>query len=278
MVRFCGVYASDSRHLKCAVSLVEPLLRDAMGAGRNRLGVGCYCGDEVLLTRRPIGQDLGLQAMIGAAAGNHVLIGLDDSPSVQFRLEGNPPYRFRNHLGVCSVGTIHRKDFAERVLFNLPDYLGRDVKTNAPGELIFHLFLSYLHDMGRLDARSVKVDVLIEALRSTFQLFPKVIEAGPGEAVPFLAACMTNGEHMVAATRGVPVWMRHITGIHACPLCSDPVRTRTQDARRVDHLDVRVSIFLLTGSSEPPEGFSALPEGQVVAVSGAGEVLSRSSV
>lgn len=276
MVRFCGIFASDSRHLKCAVALAEPHLRALAGPGRNRLGVGYYSGDEVLLTRRPTGQDLGLLAQIGAWVGNHVLVGLDDSPSVQFRLEGTPPHRFRNYLGVWAVGNVHRKDFADRVLFNLPEYLARDIKSRAPGELMFHLFLSYLHDMGRLDARSVRPDTLVDALRSTFQLFPKVAEVGPGEALPPLAACVTNGEHLVAATCGVSAWMRHGTGIESCSLCSDPVRTRDHDPRRVDHPDVRVSAFLLTGSSEPPAGYAALPEGQVVAVTGGGEVLSRS--
>ncbi len=276
MVRFCGIFASDSRHLKCAVALAEPHLRGLVGSGRNRLGVGYYSGDEVLLTRRPIGQDLGLLGLLGPAVGNHVLIGLDDAPSVQFRLEGTPPHRFRNYLGVWAVGNVRRKDFADRVLFNLPEYLARDVKSQSPGELMFHLFLSYLHDMGRLDARSVRADILVEALRSTFQLFPKVIEAGPGEALPFLAACVTNGEHLVAAVSGVAAWMRHGTGIESCALCSDPVRTRDHDPRRVDHPDVRVSAFLLTGSSEAPAGYATLPEGQVVAVTGGGEVLSRS--
>ncbi len=276
MVRFCGIFASDSRHLKCAVALAEPHLRASAGSGRNRLGVGYYCGDEVLLTRRPTGQDLGLLALIGPAVGNHVLVGLDDSPPAQFRLEGTPPHRFRNYLGVWAVGNVHRKDFADRVLFNLPEYLARDIKAPVPGELMFHLFLSYLHDMGRLDARSVRPDTLVDALRSTFQLFPKVAEVGPGEAIPPLAACVTNGEHLVAATRGVSVWMRHGTGIESCPLCSDPARTRDHDPRRVDHPDVRVSAFLLTGSSEPPAGYAALPEGQVVAVTGGGDVLSRS--
>ncbi len=275
MVRFCGIFASDSRHLKCAVAQVEPLLREAAGLGRNRLGVGCYCGDEVLLTRRPVSQALALQPLITPAVGNHVLIGLDDSPSAQFRLEGTPPFRFRNYLGIWTVGNLHRKDFAERVLFNLPEYLARDVKTGLPGELMFHLFLSYLHDMGRLDARTVRADILMEALRSTLQLFPKLAEVGPGEAHPAVAACVTNGEHLVAGARGTSVWMRHATGIEACSLCSDPIRTPDHDARRVDHLDVRVSVFLLNGATEPPAGYAALPEGQVVAVAGNGEVLSR---
>ncbi len=276
MVRFCGIFASDSRHLKCAVALAEPHLRASIGSGRHRLGVGYYSGDEVLLTRRPIGQDLGLLALIGPAVGNHVLVGVDDSPSVQFRLEGTPPHRFRNYLGVWAVGNVHRKDFADRVLFNLPEYLARDIKSQVPGELMFHLFLSYLHDMGRLDTRSVRPDTLVDALRSTFQLFPKVAEVGPREAAPLLAACVTNGEHLVAAARGVSAWMRHGVGIESCSLCSDPVRTRDHDPRRVDHPDVRVSVFLLTGSSEAPAGYAALPEGQVVAVTGGGEVLSRS--
>jgi len=276
MVRFCGVFVSDSRHLKCAVAEVLPILERAVGSGRLRLGVGSYSGDEVLLTRRPTsGPGLPVLNLLEPAVGNHVLIGLDDAIGVQFRLEATPPFRFRNYLGLWTVGSIHRKEFSERVMFNMPEYLARDVRSDSPGEWMFHLFLSYLHDMGRLDARSVRPETLVEALRSTFLLFPKLVEVEPGEKVPPLATCISNGEVLMTATVGFPLWMTSRKGIEACPVCSDPVRTPEHDARVVAHPDTRVAVFLMTGSDEAPEGFAAVPDGQVLVVTGTGELMSR---
>lgn len=272
MVRFLGLYAGDSRFLRCAVAKVQGALQGPSGPARARLGLGYYGGDEVLLVRKPVGQDLGLMRLMEHAMGNYVLIGLDDSPAPQFRLEGTPPYRYRNYLGLWAVGHVADKEFPERVLFNIPEYLKRDIKTEARGELMFHMFLSYLHDMGKLDARTLRVEVLVEALRSTFKLFPKLIETGVGTSLPFLAACVSNGEHMVAAASSVPLFLYQASSIEACPLCSDMTRSMDHDPRPVVHEAVPVVAIAHTGSASPPPGFGTVPDGTMVVVASNGEV------
>lgn len=271
MLRFCGVFASDHRHLKCAVAAT--CQGGKVGdRPKGRVGVGYYSGDEVLLMRRPVGAESGIVQMIGPAIGNHVLFGIDDSQTAQFRLESTSPFRFRNYLGLVSVGQIKQKDFAERLLFHVPEYLARDARSDLPSELLFLLYLSYVHDLGRIEAPRIAPGMLMDALRSTLMLVPKLLDGSP----PPLALCVGNGRHMVAAAIGTDLWMRSFDGIDPCPLCSEPERTVDRDSRFVRHRDVRVVAFAHHDGIAPAQGFAKLPPGQVVAATSTGEIISRS--
>ena len=261
-MRFCGLFASDHRHLKCAVAVVSQVCKTETRT-RGRVGVGYYSGNEVLLMRRPVGIELNILQMIGPASGNHVLFGVDDSPSTQFRLESTPPFRFRRHLGLVSFGPVRHPEFAKRVLFHVPDYLARSARSELPGELLFLLYLSYLHDMGRIDSGSVAPTLLIDAVRSTFLLIPKLLD-GPA---PPAAMCISNGEHLVAAAQGTDLWIRTSQGIEACPVCSTD--------KPVGHPDVRMVALAHIQSSDPHPGFMPVQPGDIVAVTSEGEVLSR---
>jgi glutamine amidotransferase len=273
MMKFCGVFASDHRQLRCAVSLMCPVCAPEDDRSRGRMGLGYYSGDEVLLMRRPVSADFDLVQFIGPAMGNHLLYGVDDSAAAQFRLENTPPWRFRNHLGMFSVGPIKARDFAERLRFHLPEYLTRDIHGDSAGELLFHLYLSYVHDLGRIDARGLPASLLVDAVRSTLSLFPKLLDPAP---VPPIALCVTNGQHLVAAALSTDLWMRSVDGIVTCPLCSDGERPAGIEARPPDHPMVKVVSFAHLETKDAPPGYTRVPAGQVVAATSTGEILSRS--
>ncbi len=271
MLKFCGIFVSDPRHLKCATAVSCPTCQPMDARFRGRLGLGYYSGNEVLLMRRPVGHDLGLLQMIGPAVGNHVLFGLDDSPSTQFRLEHTPPFRYRSYLGLVSVGPVRQPDFAEKVRFHIPDSLKRDVKTDNPAELLFHLVLSNVHDMGRMGDPAAPPAVLAEAAASALNLLPKLLE-GPAPAV---ALCIANGRNMVAAAVGTDLWMSVLDGIPDCPLCSEPERTPGKDPVHVAHPSVKLVAFAHTEGDAVPCGFTRVPAGQIVTASATGEVTSK---
>ena len=272
-MKFCGIYASDHRHMKCAVAAACPVCLTPEERTRGRVGLGYYSGDEVLLMRRPVGPDMGVQQLLGPAMGNHVLVGFEEGLASQFRLENTPPLRFRNYLGLLSIGPVRCKDFASRLLFHVPDYLARDIRTDTPADLLFHLFLSYVHDLGRIDAKTMPAPLLMDAVRSTILLLPKLLDA---PAPPPVALCVTNGQHMVAVAYGTDLWMRVMDGITNCPDCSEPDRRIDHDARMVSHPEVKVVAFAHVEDTEPPPGFAPVPARQVVGATEAGEVLSRS--
>jgi hypothetical protein len=272
MLRFCGIFASDHRRLRCAVAQACPICGVGGASFHGRVGLGYFGGSEVLLMRRPAWPEKGLLGMLGRAPGNHVLIGLDDATGPQFPLDNTPPFRFHGYLGLAAVGPIERGDFAERVLFHVPAHLARNLPPGANAELLFRLFLSYVHDMGRLDDPGLAPSVLSEAARSTLLLLPKLLD-GPA---PAAALCVTNGAHMVATASGTDLWMRVSDGIRACPACSEPARSAKHDPELVDHPAVKVVSIAHLDGPDGLDGFARLPDRQVVTATASGEVLSRS--
>jgi hypothetical protein len=241
---------------------------------QGRLGIGTYAGDEILLVRRPTGGDVSLEGILGPAATNHLLFGIDDASAKSFRPDSTPPYRFRNYLGFWDVGPVPHPEFARQVLSYVPDYLVRDVRGDSAGELLFLLFLSNLHDMGRLDARSVPVEVMLDAMRSTLRLFPALVSSGTGKNVPEVAGCITNGQHLVAAASGTDLWLEFLDELPDCERCSDSTRTVDHDPRQARH-KVRVVTLAHLRQDTPPEGaFKAVSDGEVVAVRDDGVLVS----
>lgn len=273
-MRFCGLFASDHQHLRCAASTIWPALRPREAGWKGRLGLGSFSGDEVLLLRRPVGADLSLVPFIPSGAANQVLVAIEDGPSAQFRPEAVPPLRFRNLLGAWHVGPIQDPDFGRKLLAHVPDYLARDLRHDAAPDLLHLLFLACLHDMGRLEPRSLAPAALVDALRSTLGLLPKLLERAPGTPLPPVAACVTNGQHFVAAAQGTDLWSYEANGIASCDLCSEPDRTPTHDPRMADHPEVRVVALAHIEADEAPTGWRRVPADRVMAVTESGQLLS----
>lgn len=274
MTKFCALYVSDLTRSKCAVAKISPFCAETDERFRGRLGIGYYLGQEVLLIRKPIGPEINLVSMVGNA--NLFLFTIEDSSISLFRPEGTPPYRFRNWIGIWKIANIRSQGFAERLLFHVPDYIARDVKTDAPSELMFYLFLSYLHDMAKVTVRDVPIYSTIDAFRSSLLLFPKLLELGPSDDIPPIAGCVSNGQHIVAGAINSDLWMLSSESLEQCPLCSEMERTETHDPKIVTHDSVKVIAIAHTDSDIPPLGFSEVPKGQIIGITDGGEVVSRS--
>lgn len=183
----------ERRHLAARVSPGAPL----------GWGVGFYQSGEILLKRRPIDDrseiDLApitkdLRADILLA---HVRSGTIGAP----RTENTHPFRFRQWL-FAQTGTVD--SFAVlrgRILESLPVFLARDVKGDTDAELIFHLFLSFLHDMGHLDRPAVEPASARGALSSCIALVDRLCaEQGAGPSA--LNLVVTCNEYVLAMHGG----------------------------------------------------------------------------
>lgn len=264
MQRFLGIFASDHRHLACAVARAWPGFLPADPAFRGRLGMGTYGGDEVLLMRRPVGSDVRGDAWIGPAQGNHALFALDDAMKGAFTPETTPPWRYRSVLAVLALGGAPDAGLREKILALVPDFLAREARDDPPEALAFRLLLSVLHDMGRLDARTIPSEVLAEALRTTLRLWPRA--AGAEGPSPGLAACVTDGRSLVAGATGVALHAWPSDGIPDCARCSEPARSKDHDPIRVRHDGVR-TVVIVGGDIEPlAPGFRPLADGAVAVV------------
>src|SRR3954469_25397337 len=113
-------------------------------------GVGFYQAGEILLKRRPIDdrpeiriddltRDVRADTLIA-----HVRLATVGAP----RTENTHPFRYRQWL-FANTGTVDSfTRLRGRLTEQLPPFLYRDVRGETDSELIFHLFLSFLHDQG----------------------------------------------------------------------------------------------------------------------------------
>ena len=92
-----------------------------------------------------------------------------------------------------------------RLTEQLPTFLHRDVRGETDSELIFHLFLSFLHDAGELDRPAVDAPAARQALRGAIALIDGLCaeEGAPPTALNIL---VTNPEYLLAVHAGSARW------------------------------------------------------------------------
>ena len=176
-------------------------------------GVGFYQGGEVLLRRRPIDEraslpltsalaDIRTTALLG-----HVRLATVGALST----ENTHPFRYRQWL-FAHTGTIPAyASLKDRLLDSIPQFLRRNVRGDTDSELLFHLFLSFLHDQGALDRSLVNPTETHKALRSTIALLDRLSaeEGGPPLAGNL---ALTDGESIIALHTGTSMAYRVFRG------------------------------------------------------------------
>lgn len=197
--------------LEAEASTINP--SPSAGAGPMGWGVGFYQGGEVLLRRRPVDDrptlplagtlaDLRTTALLG-----HVRLATVGALST----ENTHPFRYRQWL-FAHTGKLHAfSALRDRLAESIPQFLRRNVRGDTDSELIFHLFLSFLHDAGGLDRAVITPADTHGALRSVCALLDRLSaeEGGP----PFAGnIALTDGEAIVALHAGAPMAYRVYEG------------------------------------------------------------------
>ncbi|MFT3770460.1 MAG: class II glutamine amidotransferase [Minicystis sp.] len=166
-------------------------------------GVGFYQAGEILLKRRPIDdrdnvrpaditRDVRADTLVA-----HVRLATVGAP----RTENTHPFRYRQWL-FANTGTVEA--FARlrgRLAEQLPQFLHRDVRGETDSELLFHLFLSFLHDAGQLDRPAVEPSAARTALRGAISLVDGLC-AEEGAPPTALNIIVTNPEYLIAVHAG----------------------------------------------------------------------------
>jgi len=81
--------------------------------------------------------------------------------------------------------------------------LRRNVRGETDSELLFHLFLSFLHDAGHLVDGPLDPGATRNAIRSTLALVDR-LRAEEGTTTAGMNLLVTDGEHMVESTEARP--------------------------------------------------------------------------
>jgi predicted glutamine amidotransferase len=177
-------------------------------------GLGFYQGGEVLIRRRPIDERQELDFFtLAADVRADLLIGHVRHATVgALRTENTHPFRYRQWL-FAQTGTVsHFEQVRERLVGSVPDFLRSGIRGETDAEIMFYVFLSFLHDAGLLNNGSVEAGPVREALRSSLAVVDGMT-AEAGTAPGMLNLLVSNGGQIVALHRSdAPMGLRTFSG------------------------------------------------------------------
>lgn len=186
------------------------ILNHSNDDARAGFGVGFFHGDEVLLKKRPRG-DQGVRdwhSVLPRLESHCAVLHAREATIGDFRNENLHPFRMRSWL-FAHVGTIDGFELIrDRLVDSIEASLGRNIRGQTDSEVLFHVVLSFLHDAGQLELRHPDSNALALAIRSTFTLIDRLcVEVG--KAPPCFSLVLTNGYVLGAMTRGLPLGFLH---------------------------------------------------------------------
>lgn len=191
-------------------------------------GLGFYQGGEVLMRRRPIDDRPTIDVAKGASdVRTDVLLGHVRSATVgSLRTENTHPFRYRQWL-FAQTGTLPSFDsIRERLVESVPEFLRSSIRGETDAEMLFYVFLSFLHDAGRLNDPITPPSHVREALRSSLAVIDGMAAEVGGEPSQ-VNVLLADGEHLFALHRGARMGYRVYAGkADADALIGDDVALR----------------------------------------------------
>jgi glutamine amidotransferase len=231
-------------------------------------GLGFYQGGEVLMRRRPIDERPEIDvARLAADVRADLVVGHVRHATVgALRTENTHPFRYRQWL-FAQTGTVPGFDqVRERLVSSVPDFLRSGIRGDTDAEVVFHVFLSFLHDAGRLNEGQVEPSLVREALRSTLAVTDGMTAEVGAEAAK-LNMMVSSGDQLVAVHRSDAVMrLRVLSGKADADVVigDDPqLRRKIPELSRM-HFALAASDF----DDTPPNGrWKAVPECAIVTMS-----------
>jgi glutamine amidotransferase len=176
-------------------------------------GVGFYQNGEILLKRRPIDDrpEISVADMARDLRADLLLAHVRMGTVGGSRTENTHPFRYRQWL-FAHTGTIEAfPKLRSRMSDSLPQFLQRDVRGDTDSEILFHLFLSFLHDAGQLDRPVVDPATASKALRSCTSLVDRLCaEEGIGPSA--MNILVSSPEYLLAVHGGAKMAYRVYRG------------------------------------------------------------------
>jgi predicted glutamine amidotransferase len=225
-------------------------------------GLGFVQGGEVLLQKRPraAADEVDLYGLVKDLRADAIVGRVGVSQMGDIAAEDADPFRSRSWL-FGSVGDVNGfENVREKLLESIPDFLRRNIRGSSPSEHLFHLFLTFLHDAGSLDAPSPAPATVHGALRQSVAFLEKLLSASSPPAPLFkLALVATNGRCAVATSCSYPMRYLHVEGISDCPVCRGRVDMH-RDVRHIQHEALRAVILEANAEIDARPGWHELPD------------------
>src|SRR5271170_5762497 len=158
MARLFGIIGNRPDLTLRVLALEAEALRAKSTGSPFGWGLGFYQGGEVLMRRRPIDErpELDLTQLASDVRAD-VLIGHVRQATVGIlRTENTHPFRYRQWL-YAQTGTISEfQQIRHELVTKVPEFLRGGMRGDTDAEMLFHIFLSFLHDAGILNDGSVE--------------------------------------------------------------------------------------------------------------------------
>jgi predicted glutamine amidotransferase len=173
-------------------------------------GIGFYQGGEILLKRRPLDDraEIKMTDITRDVRADVAVAQIRLATVGPLRTENTHPFRYRTWL-FANTGTVDAfATLRGRLAESLPQFLQRDVRGETDSELVFHLFLSFLHDAAQLDRPQVDAATATAALRGAIALVDRLC-AEEGAPATSLNILVSSPEYVLALNGG-PAMAYHV--------------------------------------------------------------------
>src|SRR4051794_20237149 len=213
MARLFGLIGNRADLASRVLASEEEALRVHSKGSALGWGIGFYQGGEVLMRRRPIDDHATVDvAKVAGDVRADVLVGHARTATVgALRTENTHPFRYRQWL-FAQTGTLPAfESIRERLSASVPQFLRSSIRGETDAEILFYVFLSFLHDAGRLtDAVTAPAHVR-DALRSCVAVVDQMAAEVGGEPSK-VNLMVSDGEALYALHRGAEMGYRVFAG------------------------------------------------------------------
>lgn len=248
---------NDHTLVRCALNATGVNLNTDRNTVRGVTGVAYYSDGDVMVAKRPLMVGVDAPILPTKATTNTVVVAIEDATLGKFKVEDVQPYRFRQYVAVVGGFLEGTRGLRENIMDNLPRYIAKNIQGESWKELMFHLYLSYLHDINRIEDHNISVNTLLDCTGAMLRILPKFLNKRTLGSNENLHMILTNGRVIMGfSTVDNTILLRRIRGARQCPLCS------TTDGA-VDHPDLVASAMLIASGHGRIPGFSPLKSFEV---------------
>jgi len=170
MPGIAGYIGREPDALRCVLSVEGKGLRESVGAVGG-WGLGCFQGGDVLLRSRP-GAPADVAGFLGLLeeAGTTAFVARFDHPQAPAPGRWDvQPFRYRQWVW-AQEGSLRGFEAArEQARAIMPGSLRRSLRGTSDAEWMFHLFLSFLFDAGKLETQEPEPAAIVEAMKHTLE-------------------------------------------------------------------------------------------------------------
>jgi len=253
MTRLFGCICNQPQRLDEALESVRTVL--VAQAPVSRWGLGYVHSGEVLLTLHPrqASSDVDFYALLAGLNSDYMIgwAGAEDD----LRGDANTqPFRYRRWFFAQETASAPGGGNAElqaQLQQHIPEYLRRNIRGRSPAEMVFHLFLSMLHDAGTLDDPNLAPTHIRRALRDTVALVDSMADKA-GTRWEHGNIVLSNSRSMMAVRLGEPLQVRRLKQQ------KDPRRPESQ---------FKAVLVVSSQDLRGESGFEELPPRSAVAIS-----------